>query len=133
MGCADGMTSLACHLTDTPIFPAGDVRGEQLARIDAKVAMDKARVAVSKESSTKPYSQAVKQQADRVVPKERKAPQPVPEQLHQRTNVSGGGRPAREEEQWTAAGGRRGPAQTKHGRQQILLHKDTIPPADKYR
>ena len=84
----------------------------------------------------KPYSQAVKavkQQADKVVPKERKASQPVPEQLPKRTTVSGGGRPAREEEQWTTAGGRRGPAQTRHGRQQILLHKDTIPPAEKYR
>ena len=56
MGCANGMTSLACHLTDTPIFPAGDVSGVQLAKIDARLAMDKARVVVSRESSTKPYS-----------------------------------------------------------------------------
>ena len=136
MGCADGMTNLAGYLTNTPVFPGGDVRGEQLARVDAKVAMDKARLAVSKEAPVKPYSQAVKeikQQADKVVPKERKASQPAPELLPKRTTVSGGGRPAREEEQWTTAGGRRGPAQTRHGRQQILLHKDTIPPAEKYR
>ena len=135
MGCADGMTSLASHLTNTPIFPGSDVRGEQLARVDARVAMDKARLAVSKEAPVKPYSQAVKevkQQADKVVAKERKASQPAPE-LPKRTPVSSGGRTAREEEQWKTAGGRRAPAQTRHGRQQILLHKDAIPPAEKYR
>ena len=50
MGCADGMTSMASHLTDTPIFPVGDIRVEQLARVDARVAMDKARLAVSNEA-----------------------------------------------------------------------------------
>ena len=136
MGCADGMTSLASHLTDTSIFPGGDVRVEQLARVDARVAMDRARLAVSKEAPVKAYSQAVKEvrlQADRVVlTKERKVPQPTPE-LPKKATVISGGRTAREEEQWRTAGGRRAPVQTKHGRKQLLLHKDAIPPAEKYR
>ena len=136
MGCVDGMTSLASHLTNTTIFPGGDVRGEQLARVDARVAMDKARLAVSKEAPVKPYSQAVKevrQQADKVVvAKERKASQPAPE-LPKKAPVSSGGRTAREEEQWKTAGGRRAPVQTRHGRKQLLLHKDAIPPAEKFR
>ena len=90
---------------------------------------------MSKEAPVKPYSQAVKenkQQADKVVPKERKASQPAPE-LPKKATVISGGRTAREEEQWRTAGGRRAPVQTKHGRKQLLLHKDAIPPAEKYR
>ena len=75
MGCADGMKSLACHLTDTLIYPAGDVRAKQLARSEAKSAMDQARAAVAAESPPPPqdFARAVKQQEVRLVRREPRA------------------------------------------------------------
>ena len=135
MGCCDGMTNLASHISNMPIFPGSDVRGEQLARVDARVAMDRARLVVSREAPGKAYSQAVKEvkaQADKeVLTKERNVLKPAPEA--KKTTVISGGRVSREEEQWRTVGGRRAPVQTKHGRKQLLLHKDPIPSAEKYR
>ena len=38
-----------------------------------------------------------------------------------------------DQDQWVAAGGRRGQSQNRNGRPQILLHKDKIPAPEKYR
>ena len=103
MGCADGMASMASHYCDTPSFPGGDIRVEQLARIDAKVAMDAARLAVSKEVLVKPYSQAVKAVKQKVVVKEPKVPQPTQELPRATATMGSGGKTAKDDEQWTTA------------------------------
>ena len=38
-----------------------------------------------------------------------------------------------DQEQWNTVGGRRGQSQVRKGKAMILIHKDKIPPAGKYR
>ena len=128
MGCCDGITNFACHVTDVPAFPSADARpalGKNLAKIEARLGMEKARQVAAKEQAD--YSEAVKQGV-KVREIERKAPLAVTEPVR-KTVLSKERKP--DQEPWVAAGGRRG--QNRNGKPQILLHKDKIPSAEKYR
>ena len=128
MGCVDNITGLACHVTDVPAFPSTDVRpalAMNLVKIDARLAMDKARKEAPREQAD--YSLVVKQGANgREV--ELKAPLAVNEPGRKPVVVR---ERKPDQEPWVTAGGRRG--QNRNGKPQLLLHKDKIPSAEKYR
>ena len=109
MWCCDGITNFACHVTDVPAFPSADARpvlGKNLAKIEARLGMEKARQVAAKEQADYSVTEPARKT---VLSKERKPDQ----------------------EPWVAAGGRRG--QNRNGKPQILLHKDKMPSAEKYR
>ena len=131
MGCAEGMASMASHFCEIPSYPGGDVRVAQLAQIDAKLAMDAARLAVSKDDGVKSYCQAVRPkvpQPSAVVAKEPKVSKPL-EPRRPVVTMSSGGRSARDDTHWTSTS-RRVPAKERLGRRQLILRQDPIPPAD---
>ena len=133
MGCVDNITGLACHVTDMPTFASSDARpalAKNLVKIDARLAMEKARKKTPREPREQAdYSLVVKQGANgREV--ELKAPLAVKEP-GRKPVVAKERRP--DQEQWTTAGGRRGQGQNRNGKAMLLLHKDKIPPAGKYR
>ena len=112
-----------------PAFPAADARpvlGKSLAKIEARLGMEKARVVAAKEQAE--YSEAVKLGV-RVGDVERKTPLTVTEPVVRKTVLPKERKP--DQEQRVAAGGRRG--QNRNGKPQILLHKDKIPSAEKNR
>ena len=128
MGCVDNITGLACHVTDVPAFPSTDVRptlAMNLVKIDARLAMDKARKEAPLEQVD--YSLVVKKGANgREV--ELRAPPAVVEPGRKPVGVK---ERKPDQEKWVSVGGRRG--QNRNGKPQLLLHKDKIPSAGKYR
>ena len=131
MGCVDNITGLACHVTDMPTFASSDARpalAKNLVKMDARLAMEKARKETPREPREQAdYSLVVKQGANgREV--ELKAPLAVKEPGRKPVVVK---ERKPDQETWVSVGGRRG--QNRNGKPQLLLHKDKIPSAGKYR
>ena len=131
MGCVDNVTGLASHVTDIPTFASSDARPslvKNLVDIDNRLAMERIR----KETHIVPrevadYSMVVRSGGNgREV---ELIPTPAVEEPRGKPVVSR--RP--DQEQWSTAGGRRGQGQVRKGKAMLLITKDKIPPAGKYR
>ncbi len=127
MGAVDNVTGLASHVSNLPTFASSDVRPtpalvKNLVDLDNRLAVEKIR----KETATahrevSDYSTAV-----------RSGGSSAPDVVEHRGKPVGSRRP--DQEQWSTAGGnRRGQSQVQKGKALILITKDKVPPAAKYR